>query len=73
MPSYINVTIIWDSRGESMSFYSISSWEMKDIVENYNQVQAHLLYYVHPHLLKEWVWDIFCKEPYELTIDSIMF
>ena len=73
MPSYINVTIFWDDSNQSMSFYSISSWELRDIVLNYNQAQGNLFYYVDLHLLKEWIWDIFCKEPHEVTVDAIIF
>ena len=71
MPERIDVTIFWGHG--SMSFHSMYRFEIEEMLQNYYCDQALLFTFVHPEIIKEWLWDIYCREPEEVVVDSIKF
>lgn len=35
--------------------------------------QANLFTYVDVETIRQWMWDVFCREPEEIIVDSIKF
>ena len=73
MPERIDVTIFWDEECVNSAFYCLYGAEIQEILMNYYCDQALLFTFFHPEILKEWFWDVFCREPYEVEVDFIKF
>mgnify|MGYP003118487733 CR=1 FL=1 len=73
MPERIDVTIFWDDECASSSFYSLYPAEIYEIFMNYYCDQVLLFTFFHPDILKEWLCDVFCREPFEVEVDNIKF
>ena len=73
MPLQIDVTIIWSDDGSQMSFYSIYQSEIHEIMMNYYCDQVLLFTYFDLEILKEWLWDVFCKEPSKIIVEQIVY
>jgi hypothetical protein len=72
MPSYIDIHITWpDEYGHSD--YRMARYEIEELVMNYNQYQALLFSYVEPELLRQWLWDVYCREPDSVEVVKIKF
>jgi hypothetical protein len=70
----IMVSIFWDDQHGSMSNYLISGWEIDEIIENYNYSgQLEMFTYLPKDLIKQWLYDVFVQEPYEIIIDGIQW
>ena len=73
MPEQIDMTIYWSNENQSMSFYTMYTREIGEMIQNYYFDQALLFTFVDPEIIREWVWDIFCREPIEIIIDTIKY
>jgi hypothetical protein len=73
MPERIDMTIYWSNKNQSMSFYTMYTREIGEMIQNYYFDQALLFTFVDPEIIREWVWDIFCREPVEIIIDTIKY
>jgi len=73
MPEQIDMTIYWSNENQSMSFYTMYTHEIEEMIQNYYFDQALLFTFVDPEIIREWVWDIFCREPVEIIIDTIKY
>tara|TARA_R110000737_G_scaffold30577_2_gene49118 strand:- start:526 stop:747 length:222 start_codon:yes stop_codon:yes gene_type:complete len=73
MPEQIDMTIYWSNENQSMSFYTMYTREIGEMIQNYYFDQALLFTFVDPEIIREWVWDIFCREPVEIIIDTIKY
>ena len=71
MPQRIDVTIFWEN--DSMSFHSMYTTEIEDMIINYYFDQALLFTFVDVEIIKEWLWDMYCKEPEKIVVDSIKY
>ena len=72
MPSYIDIHITWpDEYGHSDC--RMARYEIEELVMNYNQYQALLFSYVEPELLRQWLWDVYCREPDSVEVVKIKF
>jgi hypothetical protein len=71
MPQRIDVTIFWE--GSSMSFHSMYPTEIEDMIINYYFDQALLFTFVDVEIIKEWLWDMYCREPVKIVVDSIKY
>ena len=71
MPERIDVTIFWGQG--SMSFHSMYRFEIEELLQNYYCDQALLFTFVDPEIIKEWLWDVYCKEPERVVVDSIKY
>jgi hypothetical protein len=71
MPQRIDMTIYW---GEgSMSFHSMYTTEIEDMIINYYFDQALLFTFVDVEIIKEWLWDTYCREPERIVVDTIKY
>jgi len=43
------------------------------MITNYYFDQALLFTFFDIEIFKEWMWDVFCKEPEEIIVDSIKY
>jgi|TARA_R110002167_G_scaffold22311_1_gene80067 hypothetical protein len=73
MPERIDMTIYWGPDYESMSFYTMYTQEIEEMIQNYYFDQALLFTFVDIEILKEWLHDVFCREPVDLIIDTIKY
>ena len=71
IPERIDVTIFWGHG--SMSFHSMYRFEIEEMLQNYYCDQALLFTFVDPEIIKEWLWDVYCKEPERVVVDSIKY
>ena len=71
MPERIDVTIYWGLG--SMSFHSMYRFEIEEMLQNYYCDQALLFTFVDVEIIKEWLWDVYCKEPERVVVDSIKY
>jgi hypothetical protein len=56
-----------------MSFYTMYTQEIEEMIQNYYFDQALLFTFVDTEIIREWVWDVFCREPVEIIIDTIKY
>jgi len=56
-----------------MSFYTMYRSEIEDILMNYHFDQALLFTFIDIDIIKEWIWDVFCREPERIIIDTIKY
>ena len=56
-----------------MSFHSMYSNEIEDMIINYYFDQALLFTFVDTEIIKEWLWDLFCREPERIVVESIKY
>ena len=75
MPKIIDITIIWDDWSTGMSMYSLAEPEIKEIIYNYDLrgVQEELFSYLPVEILRQWVWDVFAREPYQVVVERIIY
>ncbi len=73
MPIQIDVTIYWSPECDQMSFYSIYRTEIEEILMNYYCDQVLLFTFFHTEILKEWLWDVYCREPSEVFVEQIIY
>jgi hypothetical protein len=73
MPERIDITIHWLNGNQSMSFYTMYTQEIEEMIQNYYFDQALLFTFVDTEIIREWVWDVFCREPVEIIIDTIKY
>ena len=73
MPERIELTIFWCPKYGSMSFYTMYRSEIEDILMNYHFDQALLFTFIDIDIIKEWIWDVFCREPERIIIDTIKY
>jgi hypothetical protein len=74
MPQRIDVTIFWTDQYDSMSFYTMYRKEIEEMIYNYEiNKQAHLFTYVCERTLWWWIWDMHCREPASIIVDTIKF
>lgn len=70
-PKRIWVSIFWDDTRASMSNYDIMEVEIEEMAENYNYSgQLDLFSYYPPEIIRQWLWDVFAREPYEIHVDG---
>jgi len=73
MPLQIDVTIVWSDDGRQMSFYSIYQSEIHEIFMNYYCDQILLFTFIDLEILKEWLWDVFRREPSKIVVEQIIY
>ena len=74
MPEQIDVTIVWTVEYDSTSYISFFHNDIIDIVTEYEQGRQALLFtFVPLESLRQWIWDQYCREPFEVTIDAIKY
>jgi hypothetical protein len=57
-----------------MSYYSIYTSEIEEMVINYEKGNQALLFsYVKVETIRQWLWDVFCREPEEVVVDEIKY
>ena len=70
----IDVTIYWSDEFNSMSFYTMYKHEIEEMICNYEVGnQVHLFTHVNEETLRWWVWDMHCREPVAVIIDTIKY
>jgi hypothetical protein len=73
MPLYITVLIKWEDSAYEETEYTLYRHELEEMWMNYDVEQAWLFSYVDPKVIKEWLWDVFCRQPKEVKIEEIKF
>ena len=75
MPKTIDLTLVWDDWAHGMSLYSLGQPEIEEIIHNYNleNEQANLFSYLPLEVLRQWVWDVFAREPHEVVVERIKY
>jgi len=73
MPERIDLTIFWTPECDQTSFYTMYQVEIEEIILNYYFDQALLFTFFDIEIIKEWIWDVFCREPEEIIVDSIKY
>lgn len=74
IPQRIDVTIYWSDELNSMSFYTMYKSEIEEMICNYEMgSQAYLFTHVSERTLRWWVWDMHCREPVSVIVDTIKF
>ena len=73
MPVMINVTIFWSPDNDQMSYYAIYRNEIEEMICNYDITQADLFTFVNTEVMRQWLWDVFCREPHEVIVDEIIY
>jgi len=72
MPNIINIKIYWDD--EKFSFATLSPNDIDDMMMGYGRGQQFVLFsFVELETIRQWAWDIYCREPEKIEIDSIIF
>ena len=74
MPKEIWLTIVWDEMSISMSSYTVTRMELEEMVDNYNyQGQLHFFTYVPMEIMRQWLWDVYAREPYEIIVEKTFY
>lgn len=73
MPERIDITIFWGEGYDTMSFYTMYRTEIEEMIMNYYFDQALLFTFVDIEIMKEWIWDVFCREPERIIVDTIKY
>lgn len=74
MPKEILLSIFWDEECTSMSYYEMDEIEIEEMAENYEYTGQLLMFSYFPiDIFKEWLWDVFAKQPHHIVIDQIIF
>lgn len=73
MPVMINVTIFWSPDNDQMSYYAIYKNEIEEMMYNYDVAQADLFTFVDVEILRQWLWDVFCREPHKVIVEEIIY
>ena len=74
MPKEIWLTILWDEMSISMSSYTVTKMELEEMVDNYNhQGQIDLFTYVPKEIMRQWLWDVYAREPYEIIVEKTIW
>jgi hypothetical protein len=75
MPKSILLTILWDDMHLSMSAYTMYSEEIEEAVDNYGLHNHQVLMFSHlpVETIRQWVWDVFAREPYEIIVENIFY
>jgi len=73
-PKRIWVSIFWDETRASMSNYDIMEVEIEEMAENYNYSgQLDLFSYYPLEIIRQWLWDVFAREPCEVIVDGVEY
>jgi len=74
MPKEIWLTILWDEMSISMSSYTIARMELEEMVDNYNyQGQLDLFTYVPKEIVRQWLWDVYAREPHDIIVEKTIW
>ena len=75
MPKTMDLTLVWDDWTFGTSMYSLGLDEIEEIIHNYNleNEQADLFSYLPLEILRQWVWDVFAREPHEVIVERITY
>lgn len=75
MPKTIDLTLVWDDWSHGVSMYSLGRPEIEEIISNYNleNEQSSLFSYLPLEVLRQWVWDVFAREPHEVIVERISY
>lgn len=75
MPKTIDLTLVWDDWTFGTSMYSLGQDEIEEIINNYNleNEQTILFSYLPLEILRQWVWDVFAREPHEVVVERIIY
>jgi hypothetical protein len=74
MPERIDITVFWTPECDSMTYVSFYHTDIQDMVYEYWQGKQALLFTFIPiELIREWIWDQYCREPEEIVIDVIKY
>lgn len=75
IPKTIDLTLVWDDWASGISLYSLSQQEIEEIMYNYDlgHTQANLFSYLPLEILRQWVWDVFAREPHEVIVERITY
>jgi hypothetical protein len=70
MPICIDIKIIWD---KNFSMYTLYRHEIEEMMMNYDIKQPLLFTFVDPETIRQWMWDVFCREPKRIEIVEINY
>lgn len=71
-PKRMWLSIFWDEHRTSMSNYDIMEMEIEEMSDNYKyEGQLELFSYYPAEIIRQWLWDVYAREPYEVIVDSI--
>lgn len=73
MPILIEVKILWSPDGDPMSYYTIYRNEIEEIMINYDIKQLNLFTFLDDEIIRQWIWDVFCREPKEIIVEQIIY
>ena len=73
MPERIDLTIFWAPDNDAMAFYSLYPAEIYEISMNYDVDQINLFTFFDPEIIRQWIWDMFCREPNEIIVEEIIY
>ena len=75
MPKIIDLTLVWDDWSSGMSMYSMGRDEIEEIIYNYNlaNTQVDMFSYLPLEILRQWVWDVFAREPHKVIVERIKY
>ena len=75
VPKTIDLTLVWDDWAHGMSLYSLGRDEIEEIINNYNleNEQTNLFSYLPLEILRQWVWDVFAREPHEVIVERVTY
>ena len=75
LPKIIDLTLVWDDWSHGVSMYSMGRTEIEEILYNYDlrHTQANLFSYLPIEVLRQWVWDVFAREPHEVIVERIIY
>ena len=75
MPKAIEIAIIWGNPPMGTSNYTMYKAEIEEAINNYGlrNNQAHLFTYLPPEIIRQWLWDVFAREPHEVIVEQIYY
>lgn len=57
-----------------MSNYDIMEVEIEEMAENYSYSgQLDLFSYYPLEIIRQWLWDVFAREPCEVIVDAVEY
>ena len=75
MPKTIDITIVWDDWAHGSSLYSMGRDEIENIIHNYglSKTQANIFSYIPVKTIRQWISDVFARDPHEIVIERVIF
>ena len=75
IPKTIDITIVWDDWAIGSNIYSMGRDEIIEVIYNYDleNDQPDLFSYFPVKVIKQWIWDVFAREPYEVVVETINY